>query len=108
MEALQDEGRWREATERLVGLWLSGAPAPVVAQMRAETGSHEFEDWARAGREIVATYAREGDPLGALGRLSPPVPALHLYAQPRAPEYLAAQEAFARGHPWFAVRRLEA
>ncbi len=63
---------------------------------------------ARTGREIVATYAREGNPLRALSRCSPPVPVLHVYAQPRTPEYLAAQEAFARDHPWFAVRRVDA
>jgi len=40
--------------------------------------------------------------------LRSPVPALHVYAQPRAPEYLTTQESFARDHPWFAVRRLEA
>jgi hypothetical protein len=32
---------------------------------------------------------------------------LHVYAQPRAPEYLALQEAFAREHPWYSVHRLE-
>ena len=37
----------------------------------------------------------------------PPVPVLHVYAQPRAPEYLAVQEAFAREHPWYFVHRLE-
>jgi pimeloyl-ACP methyl ester carboxylesterase len=108
MEALQDRGRWRETVEQVLTMWLSGAPAAVASQIRAEMGSHGFEDWARAGREILATYAREGDPLQALGRLSPPVPALHVYAQPRTPEYFAAQEAFARDHPWFAVRRLDA
>jgi hypothetical protein len=25
--------------------------------------SHGFEDWARAGREIFAIYAQDGDPL---------------------------------------------
>jgi hypothetical protein len=53
-------------------------------------------------------YAREGDPLQALSQLSPPVPLLHVYAVPRAPEYLSAQESFARDHSWFAVRRLRA
>ena len=43
----------------------------------------------------------------ALSQLSPPVPVLHVYVEPRAPEYLSAQEAFARDHSWFAVRRLE-
>jgi pimeloyl-ACP methyl ester carboxylesterase len=52
-------------------------------------------------------YAKEGDPLQALSRLTPPVPVLHVYAEPRTPEYLSAQELFARDHPWFAVRRLE-
>ena len=32
---------------------------------------------------------------------------LHLYSQPRAPDFLAAQEAFARAHSWFTVKRLD-
>ena len=52
-------------------------------------------------------YARHGDPLQALTELNPPAPVLHLYTEPRAPEYLSAQESFAREHSWFAVRRLE-
>jgi hypothetical protein len=64
--------------------------------------------WSRAGREISAMFAQEGDPLTALSKLSPPVDVLHVYAQPPAPEYLSAQESFARDHPWFHVRRLEA
>jgi hypothetical protein len=52
-------------------------------------------------------YAHEGDPLQALSQLSPPVPMLHVYAEPRAPEYLSVQQSFARDHSWFAVRRLE-
>lgn len=32
---------------------------------------------------------------------------LHLYSQPRAADFLAAQEAFSREHPWFTVRRLD-
>src|SRR5829696_7460479 len=70
--------------------------------------SHGFEMWSRAGREISAMFAQEGDPLTALSKLSPPVPVLHVYAQPPAPEYLSTQESFARDHPWFHVRRLEA
>jgi hypothetical protein len=30
-----------------------------------------------------------------------------VYAQPRAPEYLSAQESFARENPWYSVHRLE-
>lgn len=108
MQALQDNARWRETVEQLFTMWLSGAPASVDTQIRNEMESHGFEDWARGGREIAAMYAREGNPLQALSKFSPPVPVLHVYAQPRAPEYLSAQESFARDHPWFSVRRLEA
>ncbi len=108
LQALQDAGRWRETVEQLFTLWLGGAPPDVDRHIRQEMGSHGFEMWARAGREIAAMYGREGNPLKALGTLNPPVPGLHLYGQPRAPEYLAAQEAFARDHPWFTVRRVEA
>ena len=107
-QALQDNARWRETVEQLFTMWLSGAPASVAMHIRQEMGSHGFEDWARAGREVAAMYAREGDPLQALSTLRPPVPVVHVYGHPRAPEYLSAQESFAREHPWFAVRRLEA
>jgi pimeloyl-ACP methyl ester carboxylesterase len=108
LEAMQDNARWRDTVEQLFSVWLSGAPAWVGTHIRKEMGSHGFEDWARAGREVVATYAHEGNPLQALSELSPPVPVLHVYAQPDAPEYLSTQESFARDHPWFAVRRLQA
>jgi hypothetical protein len=52
-------------------------------------------------------YALEGEPLGVLSKFSPQVPVLHVYAQPRAPEFLSAQESFARTHPSYSVRRLE-
>jgi len=86
IQALQDEARWSEAAEQLLTIFLSGAPASVETQMRSEMGSHGFEMWARAGREISAMYAREGDPLQALSQLSPPVDVLHVYSQPPAPE----------------------
>jgi pimeloyl-ACP methyl ester carboxylesterase len=108
MEALQDEARWREATEKLVTMFVSGAPASVQEQIRNQMLSYGFEMWSRAGREISAMFAREGDPLTALSKLRPPLPVLHVYAQPPAPEYLSTQESFAREHPWFSVRRLKA
>jgi pimeloyl-ACP methyl ester carboxylesterase len=107
-QALQDEAHWSEAVEQLVTMWVGDAPTSVATQIWNETGTHGFETWSRAGREISAMFAREGDPLQALNTFSPPVPVLHVYAQPRAPEFLSAQESVARDHPWFAVRRLEA
>jgi pimeloyl-ACP methyl ester carboxylesterase len=105
--ALQDEAGWKDASDRLVDTWVKGAPAGVEAQIRDETGAHGFEDWARAGREIAAMFRREGDPLLALSRIGGRTPVLHLYSQPRAPDFLAAQEAFARAHSWFTVKRLD-
>jgi hypothetical protein len=32
---------------------------------------------------------------------------LHVYCQPRAPEFLSVQESFAREQPWYSVHRLE-
>ena len=108
MQALQDEHRWRETRERMLNIWLSGAPQSVEKHIRTEMESHGSEDWKRAGREITAHYEREGNPLQALSKFSPAVPLLHAYGHPRAPEYLLGQESFARDHPWFAVSRLEA
>jgi pimeloyl-ACP methyl ester carboxylesterase len=105
--ALQDEAGWKDAADGLVDAWVKAAPADVEAQIRDETGAHGLEDWARAGREIAAMFRREGDPLMALGRIGGRMSVLHLYSQPRAADFLAAQEAFARAHPWFTVTRLD-
>jgi pimeloyl-ACP methyl ester carboxylesterase len=99
--------RWREGAEQLLTMWLSGAPASVETQIREQMLLHGYETWSRAGREILAMYALEGEPLRVLSNFSPPVPVLHVYSQPRAPEFLSVQEAFAREHPWYSVHRLE-
>ena len=57
---------------------------------------------------ILAPSATAGSPLQALATLDPPVPVLHLYAQPDDPGYLAAQQSFAAAHPWFQVSKVEA
>jgi pimeloyl-ACP methyl ester carboxylesterase len=107
-QALQDEARWREAVKQLVTMWVGSAPSSEATQIWDETGTHGFEMWSRGGREISAMFARETDPVQALSTFSPPVPVLHVYAQPRTPEFLSAQESVARDRPWYSVRRLEA
>lgn len=107
-QALQDDAKWGDAVAQVVDTWVEGSPPAVEAQIRDETASHGFEDWARGGREIAAMFAQEIDPLHALSKSSAPASALHIYAQPRIPEWFAAQELFALDHPWFHVRRLEA
>jgi hypothetical protein len=57
-------------------------------------GAYDFEMWSRAGRTITTTYTRYGNPLRALAELDSKPPVLHLFSQPRAPEFLAAQEPF--------------
>jgi pimeloyl-ACP methyl ester carboxylesterase len=107
IRALQYYERWREGTEQLLTMWLSGAPASVERHIRDQMLLQGYATWSRAGREILAMYALEGEPLRVLSALSPQVPVLHVYCQPRAPEFLAIQESFAEEHPWYSVHRLE-
>ena len=107
IRALQYYERWREGAEQLLTMWLSGAPAFVETQIREQMLRQGFEMWSRGGREILAMYALEGEPLRVLSNFSPQVPVLHVYCQPRVPEFLSVQESFAREHPWYSVHRLE-
>jgi pimeloyl-ACP methyl ester carboxylesterase len=108
LRGLQDAGAWRGVRDALFAMWLGAAPpAAVAAYVHGDMGRYPAATWAQAGRMIEGAYAREGTPLSAFARLPAPVPVLHLYAQPRDGDYLAAQQAFARGNPWFQVARLD-
>ncbi|HXH14461.1 MAG TPA: alpha/beta hydrolase [Alphaproteobacteria bacterium] len=109
LQSLQDPAQWRQTREQLFAMWLRGLDIPeLTAYVRQDMGSYGFDMWARAGREIGAAYAKAGSPLQLLAALDPPVPVLHLYAQPEDPGYLAAQQAFGAAHPWFQVAKLPA
>lgn len=109
LRAIQDPARWEKAREGLFGMWLEGVTdAEVKGFVRREMAAFGFDMWARGCREIEAAYAREGSPLQALGRMSPPPRTLHAYAQPADPGYLKAQQEFAAKNPWFRVRHLAA
>ncbi len=109
LQELQDRERWLETREELFRAWMAATEEPhVVRHIREEMGTYGYEMWSRAAREIEQAYAAHESPLHALSRLTPRVPTLHLYSQPAAPQYLAAQEEFARSNPWFRVRRLDA
>jgi hypothetical protein len=69
---------------------------------------HGDEMWARAGREIASAYAVRTEPLQACAALPATPPVRHLHAEPKDAAFLAAQQDFARAHPWFSVRRLDA
>lgn len=109
LDGMQSPKRWRETVERIFSVWLGNVDnAALVRFMREEMGSYSFEMWERAAREISTVYADAGTPLQTLAGLTPPLPVMHLYAQPEDPRYLAAQQSFAASHAWFRVRRLNA
>lgn len=109
LAAMQDPAQALQVRDQLFAMWTHDVVHPgVLRYVREDMASYPATMWARAGREIAAAYSREGNPLKALAALAPTLPVLHLYAQPADPAYLAAQEAFAAEHPWFAVHRLDA
>lgn len=108
LAALQTHEGWAQVRERLFQMWFSDANEPWVEALRATASSYGAEMWNRAGREIARSYAKHGSPLTALAALPRPPPTVHLYCQPPDAEYFEAQQAFAREHPWFSVRRLQA
>ena len=108
LAGLQHEAAWSDVRAALFGMWTDGVDEPAVHQYVASMGEYGAAYWQRAGREISAGFATHGSPLAALEALEVPCPTLHLYAQPAADEVLAAQQAYAATHPWFAVERLDA
>ena len=109
LHAMQDPKRWRQTRDQLFSAWLHGVDNPAVSEFVLDgMGAFDPAMWARAGREIAASYERFGNPLTALKALSPPAPTLHIYAQPPDPAYYEAQQSFAAGHPWFKVRHISA
>lgn len=108
LEGLQRQESWEQTRAALFDMWTRGLDIPPLIDYVAGMGAHGFDMWARAGREIAASFRAEGSPLEALGALEPPPRTLHLYAQPESAEVLAAQQGFAAEHAWFAVHRLDA
>jgi pimeloyl-ACP methyl ester carboxylesterase len=109
LRGLQDPNQWEETRNRLFATWLQGVANPAVSQfVQFGMGQFAFDMWARAGREISAAYARSGNPLRALASLAPPIPILHVYAQPSDPLYWQSQQFFAESHSWFTPQRINA
>ncbi|MDT4912445.1 MAG: hypothetical protein QOC66_1573 [Pseudonocardiales bacterium] len=108
LAALQDPDAWTEARTALFAMWAHGVQDPAVHSYIASMGEYGSAMWSRAGREIAQAFEAEPVPLDAFAALAVPCPVLHLYGQPRDDEFLAAQQAYADTHPWFAAHRLEA
>ena len=107
LAALADPATTRATASGLTESWLDGHEdvAGLAAQITVMR-QHSDQMWARAGREIAAAYAAHASPLQAFAALPATPPVRHLYAEPKDPAFLAAQQDFARTHPWFTVRRL--
>ncbi|WP_044198243.1 alpha/beta fold hydrolase [Hyalangium minutum] len=111
LEALKgiQSSAWKGSRDEFFRMWLEGVDSEeVIRFVREDMGSFGAEMWHRSGWEIANAYAQQTYPLRALSALVPPVPVMHLYAQPADPAYEMAQQSFAADHPWFQGVRLDA
>lgn len=106
LQGLQEPAAWESVRDYLFAVWTDGVDHPGVLASVRRMAEHDRTMWARAGREIAASFSTEPVPLAAFAELGRPVK--HLYAQPRNPEFLTAQQEYAERHPWFEVERLDA
>lgn len=108
LDLLQHPNRWMEARQRLFEMWTSGVETRAVHDYIKEMRLADGSMWWRGAREISARFRADPVPLAVLEHEPVPCPTLHVYAQPADPLLYAAQEDYARNHPWFSVSRLAA
>jgi pimeloyl-ACP methyl ester carboxylesterase len=109
LEGLQDLQAWEHTRSRLFSTWLQGVSNSAVTQfVQHVMGGFGFSMWSRAGREIAAAYKRHHNPLRALEGFKEAPPVLHIYAQPNDAAYWDSQQFFAKSHPWFSAKRVNA
>lgn len=108
IEQLRSPEEWAQARDTLYEIWRAGVAVPAVDAGLAEMHQHGAGMWIRSGREISRAYAQHTSPMRTWAALDPPPPVLHVYGQPRAPEFLAAQKQYAVDHPWFRVEHVSA
>lgn len=105
---MADPATTRRVVDHVREMWLAGLDIPELLAYVDSMARFRDDMWARAAREISAAFAADPVPLEALAALDDPPATLHLYAQPAAPAFHAAQHAFAADHPWFRVEQLDA
>jgi pimeloyl-ACP methyl ester carboxylesterase len=108
LKQLRQEARWQQVRDELFGMWRGEGKNSGVEEQIARMNRYGASTWNKAGREITAAYARYGSPIAALSAFHPPLPTLHIYAQPTDPAGVQAQREWARSEPWFEVQRVEA
>lgn len=106
VERMQQPEHTREVVSALTASWQEGHDVIGLPELLQRMRAHDDTMWARAAREISAMFAAVGAPLAAFSSLDPPIPVLHIYANPPEDAYLAAQQAYADKHRWFSVHRL--
>ena len=108
LERMRLRHEWRATVDETLDQWAAGVDDPELLSFLNEMGAMPADMWDRAAREVEGSYALHSSPLAALAALEPPMPALHLYAQPDDQDYLEYQERFAAEHDWYKVQRLPA
>ena len=108
LAAMASPDTTRAVVDEVTSSWVGNLQIPALSAYVASMAANPDVLWARGAREIATDFRRYGAPVNALAALTPPPPALHLYAQPADPAYLGRQKEFAAAHPWFAVEHLEA
>jgi pimeloyl-ACP methyl ester carboxylesterase len=108
LRRLQQPDGWADVRDELFLMWRGDGDAPRVKEQLARMAQYGADSWMRAGREIEGAFRHYGAPLEVLSAFDPPVPTMHIYAQPADPAPFEAQRRFASLHPWFSVHRVEA
>jgi len=108
LQGMQRPDGWEEVRDQLFAMWRGGGSNDGVEDQIARMATSPGEMWMRAAREISRAYATFGSPIDAVAKLDSPLPMLHVYGQPDAPELLEAQEAVTAEHDWFRVHRIDA
>lgn len=108
IDALQIRENWESGREDFFRSWIEDTDnQDVIRHVNDEMAGYSFEMWARSGREIASAYRRWGSPMQRMRMLQQHRPIAHIFSQPVAPEYHAAQLDFAAANPWFRPIRLE-
>ncbi|AHH20970.1 alpha/beta hydrolase family protein [Nocardia nova SH22a] len=98
---------WRAAQRALFDIWLAGSRNELVRNhLDKEMAEFDHDMWARSCDVIAAAYDRWDSPLQRMLALSGEHTVRHLFSQPTARDYLAAQSDFGDSHRWYSHKLL--
>lgn len=108
LQRMQQPDGWDEVENQLFQMWRGAGENPGVDERIVRMNSYGADTWMRAGREIETAYQRHGAPIEGLASFDPPLPTMHVYAQPADPAVLETEQDFGSKHAWFTVHRVDA